>query len=84
MEIKLIKGNFDALEAKELITSLVHIKIKYLENKIKLIEGHSEEDMKMREKRIIELQNELKKLNELIRFQQKQVEVNAHIEVSLV
>jgi hypothetical protein len=57
MILSLIKGNFTSKEAMELITELIHVKIKFHENKIKLAD--QEEDIKMREKRIKQLQKEL-------------------------
>ena len=57
MILSLIKGNFTSKEAIELITELIHVKIKFHENKIKLADH--EEDIKMREKRIKQLQKEL-------------------------
>jgi hypothetical protein len=57
MILSLIKGNFTHKEAMELITELIHVKIKFHENKIKLAD--QEEDIKMREKRIKQLQKEL-------------------------
>jgi hypothetical protein len=57
MVLNLIKGNFTTKEAQELITELIHVKIKFHENKIKLAD--QEEDIKMREKRIKQLQKEL-------------------------
>jgi hypothetical protein len=57
MVLNLIKGSFTAKEAQELITELIHVKIKFHENKIKLAD--QEEDIKMREKRIKQLQKEL-------------------------
>jgi hypothetical protein len=55
--LHLINGEFQGKEALDLITHLVHVKIKFLENKIE--ESSSEEDIKMREKRIKQLQEEL-------------------------
>ena len=57
MVLNLIKGNFTTKEAQELITELIHVKIKFHENKIKLAD--QEEEIKMREKRIKQLQKEL-------------------------
>jgi hypothetical protein len=57
MVLNLIKGSFTTKEAQELITELIHVKIKFHENKIKLAD--QEEDIKMREKRIKQLQKEL-------------------------
>ena len=82
MELQLIKGCFELNEAVGLITKLVETKIKYLENKISIHDSVSEEDIKMVEKRIIELQNHLKQLREQILQQNKSVEINATIAVT--
>lgn len=55
--LHLINGEFEGKEALELITHLVHAKIRFLENKIE--QSHNEEDIKMREKRIKMLHEEL-------------------------
>nr|WP_294990662.1 hypothetical protein [uncultured Sediminibacterium sp.] len=60
VQLQLIKGSFDKSEALELISQMVHVKIKYHENKIK--ESEKEEDIKMREKRIKQLQHEFHEL----------------------
>jgi len=57
MNIHLIQGEFSSIEAFELITQMVHIKIKYHENKI--AKNSSEEDIKYRESKIKRLQKEL-------------------------
>lgn len=57
MTIQLIHGQFNALEAMEIITQMIHVKIKYHESKIA---GNSnEEDIKNREAKIKHLQKEL-------------------------
>lgn len=55
--LHLVDGEFEGKEALELITHLVHAKIRFLENKIE--QSHHEEDIKMREKRIKMLHEEL-------------------------
>ena len=60
VQLQFIKGSFDKSEALELISQMVHVKIKYHENKIKGSE--KEEDIKMREKRIKQLQHEFHEL----------------------
>ena len=57
MNIQLIQGQFSSQEAIDIITKMVHVKIKFHEDKI---HSHAnEEDIKMREKRIKQLQKEL-------------------------
>lgn len=57
MELQLIKGHFTPQDAVDLITRIIDVKIKYHEGKI--TSESSEEDIKMRERRIKQLQNEL-------------------------
>jgi Ni2+-binding GTPase involved in maturation of urease and hydrogenase len=64
MNFQLIKGSFSRQEALELLTKLIEVKIKFHENKI--MKHHDEEDVKMREKRIKELQQDLDKVRVLL------------------
>lgn len=57
MNLQLVKGNFSQTEALDILNELVHVKIRFHENKIN--RSHNEEDIKMREKRIKQLQNDL-------------------------
>lgn len=65
MKIQLIEGNFNSKDAIEILTNMIHVKIKYHENKINEI--YNEEDINMRETRIKKLQKDL-------------VEIRKHIE----
>jgi hypothetical protein len=60
MNIQLIKGEFKAIDALELISQLILTKIKYHENKI--TQNCTEEDVKYRESKIKSLQKELSDL----------------------
>ena len=55
MDIQLIKGEFNPNDALELITKMIEVKIKFHESKINTI--HQEEDIKIREKKIKNLQS---------------------------
>ena len=57
MNIQLIEGQFTNKEALDLITQMIHIKIKFHENKIN--NNSNEEDVKYRETKIKNLQKEL-------------------------
>ena len=57
MNISLIQGQFSTKDAIDIITQMIHVKIKFHESKI--ISTSSEEDVKMREKRIKQLQKDL-------------------------
>ena len=82
MELQLIKGRFEIEEAINLITKLVETKIKYLESKINNQGFNSEEDIKRREKRIIELQNELKQVRDNFLLLSSGIELNASITIN--
>ncbi|TDB68112.1 hypothetical protein [Arundinibacter roseus] len=73
MKIHLIDGHFESRETIELLTQLVHVKIKFQESKITA--ASVEEDIKMREKRIKELQKEL--------FEVRQFVAQNHAEIAL-
>lgn len=64
MKLQLMQGKFSSRDALELITNMVHIKIKYHENKI--ANNTSEEDIKSRESKIKQLQKQLFELRETI------------------
>jgi hypothetical protein len=55
-QFDLLDGSFSNRDAMDLITRLIHVKINFHEQKITA--GSSEEDIKMREKRIKELQKD--------------------------
>ncbi len=57
MTIQLIKGYFNASDAIDIITYMIHVKIKFHENKINITS--SEEDVKVYERRIKQLQKDL-------------------------
>ena len=79
MNIQLIKGHFNAPEAIELITEMVQIKIRFLERKISLT--HNEEDIKMRENRIRDLQKDLHTLRNFVMAQMGPVDLKSEITV---
>jgi hypothetical protein len=57
MKIKLIQGQFNSNEAMDILSKMIDVKIKFHEKKIE--NSHHEEDIKMRETRIKNLQKEL-------------------------
>ncbi len=57
MQLTIFDGNFNSKEALDILTQMIHIKIRYHENKIQHLDH--EEDIKMREKRIRQLQKDL-------------------------
>jgi len=77
MNLQLINGSFSKQEALELITQMVHVKIKFQENKIQ--HSSNEEDIKMRESRIKHLQKDLYEIKKEI---DKEVEfIDIHSEI---
>jgi hypothetical protein len=80
MELHLLDGQFDAIEASEIIAQLIQVKIKYHENKIK--SSHNEEDVKMRERKIKTLQKELAASREYIQKQTNNLSINSVINLT--
>ncbi len=80
MNIPLIKGHFDAQEALELITQMIHVKIKYQEGKIS--QNSNEEDIKMRENRIKELQKDLFAARQLLESKGSMIDIVSTIEIN--
>ena len=79
MTIQLIQGQFSAHEAIDIITKMVHVKIKFHENKI--YAHANEEDIKMREKRIKQLQKELFEVRNYIDAKKVKIEMQSLIEI---
>jgi len=79
MNIQLIEGEFKSSEALALITQLIHIKIKFHENKINKAED--EADIKASEVKIQKLQKDLFELKNNIGSTNKGVKLNAIINI---
>ncbi len=80
MRIQLLKGSFEPKDLEKIITELIQVKIKYHEEKIKL--DGDEESMKMRENRIIKLQNELVEVRNYISQQTSSIMVDSEISLA--
>ena len=80
MKIQLIKGSFSSSDATELITELIKVKIKFHENKIS--NTHHEEDIKMRESRIKQLQNDLHEVRKYINGKDGNVKLVSEIDMA--
>lgn len=78
--IPLIQGQFSRQEALELITKLIAVKIRFHEDKIR--DSLQEEDIKMRETRIKQLQKELYELRRSWDKEKGQVSLQAIIEIN--
>lgn len=77
MNIPLIKGSYSNAEAVTLITDLINVKIKFHENKI--CNTQNEEDVKMRERRIKQLQNDLQEIRKYINGNAKNIAIESDI-----
>lgn len=64
MKFQLIQGNFESKDALEILTKMVQVKIKFHEEKID--NSLQVEDIKMREKKIRKLQNDLSEVRSLL------------------
>jgi len=80
MNVKLIEGHFTAKDALEIISQMIQVKIKFQEGKIE--RNANAEDMKMREKRIKQLQEELHSLRNSLARNDKVLELNAAVQIS--
>lgn len=77
MKLQLIDGQYTQTEAMDMITQLVQVKIQFLEKKIE--KSHQEEDIKMRETRVKNLQKELNDIREKILSANVSVHLDAEI-----
>lgn len=81
MKIQLINGQFTAQETIDLVSQMVQVKIKFLENKISNL--HNEEDVKSKEAKIVTLQNTLSKLRQHIGLTNSDLKITCDIELHL-
>jgi hypothetical protein len=79
MNIKLIQGEFNPGEALDIITQMIHVKIKYHENKISNLSN--EEDIKSRETKIKRLQKELFDFRNNIAENNGNIKIDAIIQI---
>ena len=77
MNIQLIQGQFNAKDAIDIITQMIHIKIKFHENKI--TNNSTEEDIKFSETKIKRLQKELFEMRKYIESQGKKINIQSEI-----
>lgn len=77
MNLQLLKGNYSKQDSMNLLTKLFDIKIKFQEDKIK--SSDNEEDIKMRENRIKELQKNLYEARLYIEKQSSTISINSEI-----
>lgn len=79
MSMQLIRGEFKAADALDLITQMIHVKIRFHEEHIR--QDSSEEDIKYRESRIKQLQKELYELRQRLDRQPTAVKLDGVIKV---
>ena len=77
MNIQLIQGQFSGQDAIDIITQMIKVKIKFHENKIAKSDG--EEAIKMREKRIKDLQQDLHTVRHYIENQGGNITLQSQI-----
>jgi hypothetical protein len=80
MKVQLLKGSFNPKELEKILAELINVKIKYHESKIN--SSDEEETMKMRENRIIKLQNELSEIRKYIQHSDKDIMVESEIKLN--
>lgn len=79
MNIQLINGQFSASDLLELISQLIHTKIKYHEDKISIKD--SEEEIKHREEKIKKLQKELSEARMYILSNNNKIRASSSINI---
>lgn len=77
MNLQLINGQFSSKEAIEILSQMLHVKIKFHESKIN--QTSNEEEVKMREKRIKELQKDLFDVRQYIESQGDSISMQSTI-----
>lgn len=77
MQIQLIEGNFDPKDALDILTKMIHVKIKFQEDKIN--ETSNEEDINMRETRIKRLQKSLFEIRNHIESKKGKITIEGSI-----
>ena len=79
MKIQLIEGNFNANDSLDIITQMIHVKIKFHEGKIS--NSSSEEDTKSRESKIKSLQKDLYEIRKYILTKGNAINLQSFIEL---
>ena len=78
MKVQLIQGEFNSQDAIQLVSNMINLKIKYQEGQIE--KNNNEEDIKYRESKIKNLQNELFELRNFLSTKDN-VKIDASINV---
>jgi len=80
MELQLIHGKFSSTETLKIISEMIQVKIRFNEDKIK--NNSNEEDIKMRENKILKLQQELFELRAYLNHHKKNLDLHASIKIN--
>jgi hypothetical protein len=78
MKVQLIQGEFNSPDAIQLVSNMINLKIKYKEGQIE--KNNNEEDIKYRESKIKNLQNELFELRNFLSTKDN-VKIHASINI---
>lgn len=78
--LQILKGSFNKKEALDLITEIIHVKVRFHEDKIN--KTTNEEDIKIREQRIKQLQKDLYEARNLIEKQKSSINLNGSITIN--
>lgn len=78
MKVQLIQGEFNSPDAIQLVSNMINLKIRYQEGQIE--KNNNEEDIKYRESKIKNLQNELFELRNFLSTKDN-VKIDASINV---
>ncbi|MFN8347742.1 MAG: hypothetical protein U0X91_22245 [Spirosomataceae bacterium] len=79
MDIQILKGHFSSSEAIAILAQMVQIKVRFHESRIE--KSQNEEDIKMREARIKQLQRDFFEAKQRL-LKQKSAELNAEIRIN--
>ena len=77
MKVQLIDGQFTSQEALDILTQMIHVKIKFHEGKIN--NTTTEEDIKWREQKIKNLQKSLYEVRQEIEKQTNNIHIVAEV-----
>lgn len=80
MNIQLIQGQFNAKDAIDILTQMIHVKVKYHENKIS--STASEEDIKFCETKIKRLQKDLFEIKNYITQTGATINIQSEIDIT--
>lgn len=81
MILKLIDGDFTPSETIDLVSQLYQVKIKFHEERIN--NSYNEEDIKMRERKIKSLQNNLGEAKALLKSGNKNFHIDSTINIEI-